>query len=473
MNRLMKGTALATVLLLTLAVVGQESASNPGRGSRDTEQAAPRAPQVGYVYTPESSIERPEDAGVRFHTNYVLHSTDGVKPTVVRKPTPMSVNPDVTTTEESETPDSMGCLYVHSPSNAGCVPAYTGGPSSAGWGAIAIVDAYDNPDAASDLATFDAEWGLAAVNFTKVYANGNGDCKTPPANAGWAVEESLDIEWAHVFAPKAAIVLVEACSSSFTDLFYAEQVAFDYLESNFGGGEVTNSWGGTEFSGENSYDPLFSSFNYGSAPIQAFASAGDSGCGAQYPSVNPWIVSAGGTSVIRNATTQKFTSESCWSGSGGGTSTYETWSNTWTGGSNMGAWADFQYPILGQANRGTPDMSFNADPNSGVWVDSEYGFGCTAQPCWSPVGGTSVSSPSLASIVNRAGNKLSSFYEFPVDSYGYFTTQQNNMIYSQLGSTLAYKTNFYDVKTGSNGCTVKASWDYCTGVGSPRGLLGK
>lgn len=473
MNSLMKGTIVATALFLALSAVAQEGAANPGRGSRDVEQAAPKAPQVGYLYTPSSSIDRPEDAGVRFHTNYVLHSTDGVKPTVLRKPTPMAVSPNVTTTEVPETPDSMGCLYVKSPSSAGCVPKYAGGPSAAGWGAIAIVDAYDNPDAASDLATFDAEWGLAAANFTKIYANGNGDCTTPAANAGWSVEESLDIEWSHVFAPNAAIILVEACSSSLTDLFYAEQVAFNYLEANYGGGEVTNSWGSSEFSGENTYDPYFVSFNYGSAPIQAFASAGDSGCGAAYPSSNPWIVSAGGTSVIRNATTSKFTSESCWSGSGGGTSTYETWANSWTGGSNTGAWADFQYPIFGQGNRATPDMSFNADPNSGVWVDSEYGLGCAAQPCWAPVGGTSVASPSLASIVNRAGNKLGSFYEFPVDNYGYFTAQQNNMIYSQLGSALAYKTNFYDVTSGSNGCKVAKSWDYCTGVGSPRGLLGK
>jgi kumamolisin len=471
MNVLTKVAVVATALLFALALAAQESAPGHGRGTSEVQQSVARTPQAGHLFTPPSSIERPEDAGVRFHTNYVLHSFDGMKPTVVKSPVPLTVhsaiNPDITSIEEAETPDSMGCLYVHSPNNSGCVPTYIGGPSSAGWGAIALVDAYDNPDAASDLATFDAHWGLAAANFTKVYANGNGSCITPPPDKGWAGEESLDIEWAHVFAPKAAIILVEACSSSSADLFYAEQVAFNYVASH-GGGQISNSWGGGEFSGENSYDELFSGWYYNYAVrVVFFASAGDSGCGAAYPSVNPWLVSAGGTSVLRNSSTKKFYSESCWGGSGGGVSKYETYSTSFTN-SNTGPWADYQYPIFGQANRATPDMSFNADPASGVWVYSQYGFGG-----WSAVGGTSVSSPSLAGIVNRAGNKLGSWTNFPVVGDGWYNNQENVLIYSQLGGGVAYKGNFYDIKTGSNGCSVTPSWDYCTGVGSPRGLVGK
>jgi len=84
----------------------------------------------------------------------------------------------------------------------------------------------------NDVAVFNAQWPLAATSFTKIFANGNGSCVTPPFNAGWALEESLDIEWAHVFAPKAAIILVEACSNSFADLFFAEQVAFNSGKSH-------------------------------------------------------------------------------------------------------------------------------------------------------------------------------------------------------------------------------------------------
>jgi kumamolisin len=424
---------------------------------------------------PESSKEQP--AG-HVHTTYVLHSLDGKRPTVLKTPMSLSAIMPAGTTEEAETPQSLGCLYVSSPNTAGCIPNYasgSGGPSAAGYGAIALVDAYDNPDAATDLAAFDSYWGLPAATFVKVYANGNGDCTTPAANAGWSVESSMDIEYAHVFAPSAAIVLVEACSSSWTDLLYAEQVAFNYIVANYPtGGQVSNSWQGGEFSGQIADDSFFADFNYNFAdsfatPILAFASAGDGGYGVGYPSTNPWLISAGGTSVIRSSSTLKFSSESCWGGSGGGPSTIETYTTAWSGG-NIGPWANFQYPILGQsATRNTPDMSFDADPASGAYVYSAYGLGG-----WSPVGGTSLASPSLAGIVNRAGNKLGSiFLTAATSGADWFSTWENNLLYAQLATAKAYKAEFYDVKTGSNGVSATASWDYCTGVGSPRGLTGK
>ena len=90
------------------------------------------------------------------------------------------------------------------------------------------------------------------------------------------------------------------------------------------------------------------------------------------------------------------------------------------------------------------------------------------------VGGTSLASPSLAGIVNRAGNKLGSVFLTPYTaSADWFSTWENNLLYSQLATAKAYKSNFYDVKTGSNGSAAVASWDACTGVGSPRGLNGK
>jgi kumamolisin len=464
--------AISTVVILALAALAQEAGNT--RRAVPAQMSAP-TPQAGHVYVPESSKARPEDAGLRAHTTYVLRSVDGNKPAGLR--TPIEEMVATPAFEESETPQSLGCLYVSSPNSAGCIPNYnagSGGPSAAGYGAIVLVDAFDNPDAATDIQAFDGYWGLAAANFTKVYANGNGSCTTPPPDAGWSLESSLDIEWAHVFAPSAAIVLVEACSNSWTDLLYAEQVAFNYIVTNYpAGGQVSNSWQGGEFSGQIADDSLFADFTYNWAtgyktPILAFASSGDGGFGVGYPSTNPWVISAGGTSIIRNATTKKFGSESCWGGSGGGTSTVETYATSFTGG-NMGPWADYQYPIFGQSSRATPDLSFDADPASGVWVYSLYGAGG-----WTVVGGTSVSSPSLAGIVNRAGNKLGSVFLTPVTSGSdWFNNEENNLLYSQLATGKAYKTNFYDVKTGSNGSSAVASWDYCTGVGSPRGLSGK
>ena len=133
----------------------------------------------------------------------------------------------------------------------------------------------------------------------------------------------------------------------------------------------------------------------------------------------------------------------------------------------MGPWSANQYPYFGgylsSAYRHTPDLSFNADPASGVYVYSGYNGG------WFIVGGTSVSSPALAGIVNLANNRLG---QAPAAG-GFYTNEENNLLYDQLYAVKMYAGNFYDVTTGTNGCTVGTKWDYCTGVGSPRGLGGK
>ena len=473
LKSVVKAAVAASIAFSTLGALSQE----PGATDRATLPAitSQATPQAGNVFVPDSSKDQP--AG-RAHTNYIVRTASGNQPLIgLKTPTALGAVGPLATTLLAETPQSLGCLYAKSPLSPGCIPNYgsgSGGPTAAGYGAIALVDAFDNPNAAADLQAFDGYWGLPAATFVKVYANGNGSCATPPADPGWSVESSLDIEYAHVFAPKAAIILVEACSNSYTDLFYAEQVAFHYIVSNYpAGGQVSNSWQGGEFAGQIGDDSLFADFTYNwtanfSTPILAFASSGDGGYGVGYPSTNPWVISAGGTSILRNAATLKFGSESCWGGSGGGPSTVETYTALWSGG-NAGPWADFQYPIFGQHNRATPDLSFDADPASGAWIYSGYGLGG-----WGVVGGTSLSSPALAGIVNRAGNKLGSvFLTAATGGSDWFSTWENNLLYAQLATKAAYKANFYDVKTGSNGASATASWDYCTGVGSPRGLLGK
>jgi len=463
---------------LALGALAQET-SRTGNGQPLSLETSEATPQAGYIFRPASS--RPQPAG-RVHTTYVLRSNDGSKPLVAQAPAVVAANPSspispLANIELAETPQSLGCLYVGSPASTGCIPnssSGSGGPAAAGYGAIALVDAYDNPNAASDLSAFDSYWGLLPAPFVKIYANGNGSCTTPAASADWSVESSMDIEYAHVFAPSAAIILVEACSSSWADLLYAEQVAFNYIVAHYpAGGQVSNSWQGGEFAGQIADDSFFADFNYNwsngyKTPILAFASSGDGGFGVGYPSTNPWLISAGGTSILRNSSTLKVASESCWGGSGGGTSTVETYTTSFTGG-NTGPWADYQYPIFGQGSRNTPDMSFDADPASGAWVYSGFGLGG-----WGVIGGTSLASPSLAGIVNRMGNKLGSVFLTPATSGSdWFSNWENNMVYSQLATAKSYKSNFYDVKTGSNGVSAVASWDFCTGVGSPRGANGK
>jgi len=228
----------------------------------------------------------------------------------------------------------------------------------------------------------------------------------------------------------------------------------------YGGGQVTNSWGSGEFPTESTdWDWVFRTNWVAGKPISYFFSAGDSGLGAQYPSSSPWVISAGGTTINRDPNTQAFVSESCWPGSGGGTSAFETYSNVF--GSGTGPWTNFQYPQFGQSNRRTPDMSFNADPASGAWVLFNSG--------WYVVGGTSLSAPALAGIVNNSNNRLG----VAPSPGGFYSNMENNLLYAQLATYKEYKTNFYDVTTGSNGANATTGWDYCTGVGSPRGKLGK
>ena len=475
MRGVLRVAVIATVVLCALGMLAQENPAGT-QTINIPEQTSLATPQAGHVWVPSSSLARPQDAGLRAHTNVVLFSLDGNKPAGLPSPKDYATAGADSTTMMAETPASLGCLYVNSPSYSGCKPntaSGTGGPSSSGYGAIVIVDAYDNPNAAADLQTFDTYWGLAApLHFNKVLAtNTSIGCGTPPANANWSVESSLDIEWAHVFSPNASIVLVEASDNSDTCLFYAEQVAFNYIVAHHPGGQVTNSWGGSELSDQSTYDPLFAGYHYSfTKQITAFASTGDDGCGVSFPSTDPWVVAVGGTSVLRDSATGGFSSEACWGGSGGGTSAVETYATTFSGG-HMGPWANYQYPIFGQASRAVPDISFDADPSSGVWVYSGYGAGG-----WLVVGGTSLSSPAMAGIVNRAKNQLGGVYLYPIaNNNGYFTTEENNLIYAQMPTHTTYGKNFYDVKTGSNGCSAGAvvAWDYCTGVGSPRGSLGR
>jgi len=454
-----KARVLAATILLPFAMGVCQLAA-----AQDATEVQPEIyHRPGTVITPETSVVHPEDAGQRAHTNHLIFVPAG---------RPMAtVDPDDTF---AETPASMGCIYKVGPIYSGCNPA-SGGTNhpSGGWGAIALVDAYDNPNAESDLKFFSTFYGLAAPSFTKVIANSsfgnlNGmtaSCSGKPAgNMHWGLEEDLDIEWAHVMAPGAKIILVEACSSSVADLEYAEQVAGKEVSAD-GGGDISNSWGTSEWAGEvNTSDDVF--YRYHPNRISYFASAGDSGWGAAYPSSSPWVVSAGGTTVNRDAN-GNFINETCWSMSGGGVSAFELWQSPTNIHNGMGPWTDYQYEFAAQGARQTPDISFNADPASGVYVYDTY----ETTPGWYIVGGTSVASPSLAGIINNANNRLG---QTP-PAGGEYVNHEDTLMYAQYYANTAYHANFYDVVLGSNGTGHDAGtgYDQCTGLGSPRGKLGK
>jgi subtilase family serine protease len=348
----------------------------------------------------------------------------------------------------AETPASLACLYQLVTVTSGCNPETLTKVATGGSKAIAIVDAYDYPTALADLTAYSSQFGLPAptsATFTVAYESAS----TPPpdpdcANYGgwdcWATESALDIEMAHAAAPSAHIYLVEANSSSFNDLFAAVTAAIALVKAA-GGGEVSMSWGGEEFSTESQSDSTFAGTN-----IVFFASSGDSE-GTIYPSVSPNVVAVGGTTVARNPSTLNFESEVTWEDTGGGYSIYESRPS-------------FQSSISSTvgAHRGVPDVAAVGNPRTGVWVYNSYSGQLFA---WNIIGGTSVASPLWAGIANHAGHFSAS------------TSAEETLIYAS-GKTAA---DFRDVTVGTcgyyEGYLSASGWDPCSGFGAPLGATGK
>ncbi len=372
----------------------------------------------GNGIVPDSSIEKPGDAGVRMHTNYIIYAPDGV----IRP----AANPG------GETPASLGCVYnlVSNPVS-GCPIAGTTQVPTGGSGVIVIVDAYDYPSAAADLAAFSTEFGLPQANFSVLYANGKPSNGCGP---GWELEESLDIEWAHAMAPNAQIVLMEATSASNSALYSAVTAANAYIAAHGGRGEVSMSWGGGESRSETGSDHYFTQ-----SGVVYFASSGDSP-GVIYPSSSVNVVSAGGTQVNRSG--GNYTNQTAWSSGGGGTSRYESRPSFQSGVSG----------VVG-SHRGTPDLSFDASGGSPVAV---YNSSCYGG--WLQVYGTSVAAPSLAGVINNAG------------TFNGSSNAENTEIYGNMTNT----SDFTDITSGSCGThSAGKGYDLCTGVGVDNALFGK
>jgi subtilase family serine protease len=287
---------------------------------------------------------------------------------------------------------------------------------------IAIIDAYGSPTIRSDLAVFSQQYNLPAPTASNfIVATPQG---TPKTNPGWGLETSLDVEWAHAIAPGATILLVESASASNSDLL----AAVDYAVKQ-GAKVVSMSWGSNETRSEATSD-----FHFNVPGVTFFASSGDNGSGVIWPAASPLCVAVGGTTLKLDASGNVL-GETGWSGSGGGTSSYES------------------LPVfqssLGLKGRGVPDVAYNADPATGVSVydTTKYSGGSG----WWVVGGTSAGAPQWAALVARVnGARQSSLTQTLKDVYG-------------LGAG-----NFTDITSGSNGgFSCAAGWDAVTGLGSP------
>jgi subtilase family serine protease len=310
-----------------------------------------------------------------------------------------------------------------SPATIKSVYAFSTSATAGAGKTIAIVDAYDDPTAESDLNVFSSQYNLPACTtangcFKKV--NQAGGASYPRKDAGWALEISLDVQWAHAIAPGAKILLVEASSNSFTNLLAAEDYAKTHAQY------VSNSWGAGEFSGEAAYDRHFAQ-----SGVSFFVSAGDAGLPAEYPSSSPNVISVGGTTLHFNGSV--FTGETGWSGGGGGCSTYET--------ATAAQLAFNQYAqVHCGGKRATPDVSLDADPASGVSVYDSTRY--QGQSGWFAVGGTSASAPMWAGRSAVAGAVVNSGYVY--------------------GNSISYR----DITIGNNGASCLVGYDLCSGRGS-------
>ena len=306
-------------------------------------------------------------------------------------------------------------------------------PAGGAGRVVAIVDAYDNPTAEADLAAYRARFGLPACTtangcFHKV--NQRGGTSYPAANAGWGQEIALDLDMVSATCPGCGILLVEADSSSFTNLAAAVDRA-----AAMGVVAISNSYGGSEFNGETSWES-----HYNHPGVAITVSSGDSGYGVEFPAASRYVTAVGGTSLRRSTTVARGWTETAWSGAGSGCSAYvpkPTWQTD-----------------TGCSRRTVSDVSAVADPSTGVAVYDSYGSSGGAN--WLVFGGTSVASPIVASVYALAGNTGS----VVAGSYPY----------SHAGS-------LFDVTSGSNGhctyaylCNAVAGYDGPTGRGTPNGI---
>ena len=310
--------------------------------------------------------------------------------------------------------------------------AYNLPSSTAGQGqTVAIVDAYDDPNAESDLGVYRSQFGLPACTtangcFRKV--NQTGGTTYPRKNASWSQEISLDLDMVSAACPDCRILLVEAAGASMTNLGTAVNTA-----ARLGATAISNSYGGSESSSDTSYDTTY--FDHPGVAITA--SSGDNGYGVEYPAASQYVTAVGGTSLSRSSTTRGWT-ETAWNGAGSGCSKYD----------GPPAW---QSGLTGPCTkRAVADVSAIADPNTGVAVYDSYAYQGVSG--WLVFGGTSVASPLIASVYALSAGPAAG----PASLY---STQ----------------SGLNDVTSGSNGscgtvlCNAGSGWDGPTGLGTPNG----
>jgi subtilase family serine protease len=302
----------------------------------------------------------------------------------------------------------------------------TSASTSAGTGkVIAIVDAFGYTSAEADLQVYRRQFGLGdcttASGCLKI-VNQSGGNNLPRMDTGWAQEQALDLDMASAICPNCKILLVQASSNSFANL----ATAVDYASNYPGVVAISNSYGGSEYSGEVTDQAHYN--NPTTRGIAVTVSSGDNGYGVEFPAASSEATAVGGTHLVLGSP------ETVWNGAGSGCSAYIAKPARQTDG--------------GCARRTVADVSAVADPNTGVAV---YGPSSRRTSQWLVFGGTSVAAPLIAGVYAISG-------------------------VVNLQTTYSRPNGFNDVTSGSNGscggtylCTGVTGYDGPTGLGTPNG----
>jgi len=257
-----------------------------------------------------------------------------------------------------------------------------------------------------------------------------GGTKLPKKSRGWASEAALDVEWAHAIAPGANILLVEAKSDSMANFI----AAIDFARHAPGVTVVSVSASADEWKTEAMVDSLFTTPPGHPGVTFVFAS-GDDGGTAEYPSSSPNVLSVGGTTLSLSYPPQWY-NEMVWSYGGGGESQYE----------GVPSYQDG----LGLNSRGTPDVSYNADPYTGFAVFESYG-----SRGWEQFGGTSAGTPQWAALV-------------AIVNQGRVLAGKTPLANAQAALYAMPSADFHDIVNGDNQYfSASPGYDLASGLGSP------
>ena len=339
-------------------------------------------------------------------------------------------------------PAGFGPSQLHIAYNMPCTPggpvqAICDAPTTFGPQTLAVVLAFHDPTLESDLATYTQAYGIppcTKANGCLTVVNEFGQTSPLPTTiqGDWTLEESLDVEMSHTVCQTCKILVVEANTNYLNDILPSVNVA-----ASLGATSISNSYGTPE-SANSAWDQ-----SYIHKGVYVTAASGDWGYGLYFPAASRYVIAVGATQLSL-LPDNEYSSETAWSGTGGGCSAYQD------------AW-NFQEAVPNWnltgcgTKRSVADLSAVGDPSTGVAVYDSTAYG--GQSGWWVVGGTSASSPIVAAALTLSGT-------LPTDMLG------SPYVY-------AHQANFRDVTTGSNGscgttaCNATTGYDGPTGLGSP------